>query len=46
MTAASHNDLEDHATSAAEDLQTVLIHTAGAGWYYEGSARDGAVSAA
>ncbi|WP_168709271.1 hypothetical protein [Arthrobacter sp. PAMC25564] len=47
MTAASHNDLPDHATSPSpEGRLTVLVHTAWAGWYYEEPALEGAVSAA
>jgi hypothetical protein len=47
MTAAGHNDLTDHATSPSpEDHHlAVLVHTAWAGWYYERSAPEGAVSA-
>ncbi|WP_157356904.1 hypothetical protein [Arthrobacter sp. U41] len=47
MTVVSLNGLPDHATSPSpEDRSTVLVHTAWAGWYYEGSAAEVPAAAA
>lgn len=47
MTVVSLNGLSDHDTSLSpEDHTTALVHTAWAGWYYEGSDQHGMDSAA
>ena len=51
MTIARHNDLADHATSSSPEdrstvlVPTVLVHSAWAGWYYEGPAAVDSVAA-
>lgn len=47
MTVVSYNDVTDHTTSpSTENRSTGLVHTAWAGWYYEGAAAEAAESGA